>query len=82
MFNSMQVKILGTGCPNCKRLEANTIEALKQLNRNDGVVKITDIKEIMSYGVMSLPALAVENKVLIYGSVPSVEDIKKLLINN
>jgi len=78
----MQVKILGTGCPNCKRLEANTIEALKQLNRNDGVVKITDIKEIMSYGVMSLPALAVENKVLIYGSVPSVEDIKKLLINN
>jgi len=78
----MQVKILGTGCPNCKRLEANTIEALKQLNRNDGVVKITDIKEIMSYGVMSLPALAVENKVLIYGSVPSVEDIKKLLTNN
>lgn len=77
----MQIKILGTGCPNCKRLEANTIEALKQLNRKDEVIKITDIKEIMGYGVMSLPALAVEDRVLIYGSVPSVEDIKKLLAN-
>ena len=78
----MQIKILGTGCPNCKKLEANTIEALRQLNRDDEVSKITDIKEIMGYGVMSLPALAVDKKILIYGSVPSVENIKKLLADN
>lgn len=79
MIKNMIIKILGTGCPNCKRLEVNTIEALKQLDRNAEVVKVTDIKEIMGYGVMSLPALVAGEKVLIYGAVPSVEDIKKLL---
>ena len=78
----MIIKILGTGCSNCKKLEANTIEALKQLNRNDEVVKITDISEIMSYGVISLPALVADNKILSYGSVPAVEAIKDLLNKN
>lgn len=75
----MEIKILGTGCPNCKKLEANAIEALKQLNKGNEVVKITDIKEIISYGVMSLPALVAGKKVLSYGIIPSVEDIKKML---
>lgn len=78
----MAIKILGTGCPSCKKLEKNTAEALKQLNRKDEIVKITDISEMMSYGVMSLPALVADNKVLSYGSVPTVEAIKDLINKN
>lgn len=73
------IKILGMGCPSCATLEKNVKEALKQLNKTDEVIKITDIKEIMDYGIMSVPALVVDERVLSYGSVPSVEEIKKLL---
>jgi small redox-active disulfide protein 2 len=78
----MIIKILGTGCPNCKKLEENTKEALKQLNRSDEVVKITEMAEIMSYGVMSLPALVADNKILSYGIIPTVETIKNMLSKN
>jgi len=78
----MIIKILGTGCPNCKKLEANTREAIKQLNRNDEVVKITDMSEIVGYGVMSLPGLVFDEKVMTYGVVPSVEAIKDILNKN
>ncbi len=78
----MIIKILGTGCPSCKKLEANTREALKQLDQDDEVVKITDISEIMSYGVMSLPALVADEKVLSYGAVPAVEAIKDMINKN
>jgi small redox-active disulfide protein 2 len=79
---NMAIKILGTGCPSCKKLEVNVKEALKQLNREDEVIKITDISEIMGYGVMSLPALVKEDKLLVYGKVASVEEIKELLNKN
>lgn len=78
----MVIKILGTGCPSCKKLEANAKEALKQLNRNDEVVKITNMSEIMGYGVMSLPALVFDEKVITYGVITSVEAIKKILTKN
>jgi small redox-active disulfide protein 2 len=78
----MTIKILGTGCPSCKKLEANTREAIKQLNRNDEVVKITDISEIMSYGIMSLPALIAGGKVLSFGTISTVEAIKDMLNKN
>jgi len=78
----MTIKILGTGCPNCKQLEKNTNEALRQLNINAEVIKITEISDIMSYGIMSTPALIINEKVATYGVIPSVEDIKKLLTKN
>ena len=78
----MTIKILGTGCPNCKQLEKNTNEALRQLNINAEVIKITEIQDIMSYGIMSTPALIINEKVVTYGVIPSVEDIKKLLTKN
>ena len=76
------IKILGMGCPSCATLEKNVKEALKQLNKTDKVIKITDIKEIMAYGIMSVPALVVDEKVLSYGTVLSVDEIKGLLTNN
>lgn len=78
----MEVKILGTGCPNCQKLEANTKQALKELNIDANVKKVTDIQEIMQYGIMSTPAVVADGKVLSYGMVPSVEEIKKMLLDN
>lgn len=57
-------------------------EALSQLNREDEVVKITNMHEIMGYGVMSLPALVKEDKLLVYGRVSTVQEIKELLNKN
>lgn len=75
----MNIKILGIGCPNCQKLEVNTEQALKELNIDAEIEKITDIQEIMSYGIMSTPAIVAYGKVISYGFVPSAEEIKKLL---
>ena len=77
--DSMNIKILGTGCSKCKKLEANTKEAVKELGIDASIEKVEDIQEIMSYGVMSTPALVVDGQVKLMGKVPSVEDIKKYL---
>jgi small redox-active disulfide protein 2 len=78
----MQIKILGTGCCNCQNLEENTKKALLELKMDAQIEKVTDMAQIMSYGIMSLPAIIADEKVLSYGSVPSVEEIKELLLGN
>ena len=75
----MKIKVLGSGCPNCKVLEANTKKALEELKIKANVEKVIDIAKIMEYGVMSTPALVVNEKVVSYGRVLSPEEIKKLL---
>lgn len=76
----MNIKILGTGCPNCQKLEANTKQALSESKMEAEVEKVTEIQDIMSYGVMGLPALVVDEKVEVSGRIPNVEEIKELLI--
>lgn len=75
----MIIKILGSGCTNCKKLEENTKKAVKELGIEATIEKITDFKKIMAYGVMKTPALVVDEKVKIMGRVPSAEEIKKYL---
>jgi len=75
----MKIKILGTGCPNCQRLEANTKQALSELKMEATVEKVTEIQDIMSYGVMGTPALVVDEKVEVSGRIPDVEEIKTIL---
>lgn len=75
----MEIKILGTGCSNCKTLEKATREAVAELNLDATVVKEEDIVKIMSYGIMRTPALVVDEKVLFYGRVPSVSELKEML---
>lgn len=75
----MKIKILGTGCINCKKLETNVMEALSQLNIDAEIQKIEDIQEIISYGVLSTPTLVVNDEVKISGRVPSVEEIINIL---
>lgn len=75
----MEIKILGTGCPKCKSLEKITREVVDQNNINATISKVEDIMAIMNYGVMSTPALVVNEKVEIKGRVPSFDEIKQVL---
>ena len=75
----MQIKILGSGCPNCKLLEANVLKAIKEMKIKANVEKVTDIAKIIEYGVMSTPALVIDKKIVSYGKVLTSEEIKKLL---
>jgi small redox-active disulfide protein 2 len=75
----MIIKVLGTGCANCKKLEENTKKAVAELGIDATIEKVTEMKDIMSYGVMKTPALVVDGKVKIMGRVPSADEIKKYL---
>jgi small redox-active disulfide protein 2 len=76
----MEIKILGTGCPKCKTLEKLAREVVEKERIQADVTKVEDIMAIMNYGVMSTPALVVNEKVEIKGRVPSYEEIKQVLI--
>jgi small redox-active disulfide protein 2 len=73
------LQILGTGCPKCQKLTENTEAAAKELGVPYQLEKVKDIAQIMAFGVMTTPALAVDGKVKVAGKVPSVNEIKKLL---
>jgi small redox-active disulfide protein 2 len=75
----MEIKILGTGCPKCKTLEKLTREVVEQNGIDANVTKVEDIYQIMKYGVMTTPAMVVDEKVIIKGRVPSLEEIKQVL---
>ena len=75
-----KLQILGTGCPKCKKLAENTEAAARDLDIEYEIEKITDINEIMSFGVMMTPALAVDGEVKSVGKVLSPNDIKKMLV--
>ncbi|SNX53971.1 thioredoxin family protein [Thermoanaerobacterium sp. RBIITD] len=76
----MDIKILGGGCINCRNLEKNTREALKELNIEANIEDVTDFKEIAKYGIMRTPGLVVDGKVLSYGRVPDKDEIKNMLL--
>ena len=74
-----KIQILGTGCPKCKKLAENAETAAKAAGLDYTLEKVTDLNEIMKFGVMMTPALAVDGTVKIVGKVPSSEEIQKLL---
>jgi small redox-active disulfide protein 2 len=73
------IQILGTGCPNCKRLTENAEAAAQELGGGFTIEKITDLDRITDFGVMMTPALAVDGEVKSMGKVLSPEEIKRLL---
>ena len=75
----VKIKILGTGCAKCKKLAEQTELAAKELGIEYSLEKITDIREIISSGVMTTPALVVDGNVKVAGRAPSVEEIKKMI---
>ncbi len=74
-----KIQILGTGCPKCKLLAQHAETAAKQLGSDFEIEKVTDINQIIGFGVMTTPALAVDGQVKIAGRVPSTDEIKKIL---
>ena len=74
-----KIQILGTGCAKCKKLAENAEQAAKSLGLDYEMEKITDLNQIMSFGVMTTPGLVVDGKVLTTGKLPSPAEIEKLL---
>jgi small redox-active disulfide protein 2 len=70
----MTIKVLGTGCANCKNLEKVAQIAVSEMGITAEIIKEEDIQKIMSYGIMRTPALVIDEKVALYGRVPSVKN--------
>jgi small redox-active disulfide protein 2 len=73
------IKILGTGCAKCKQTEAVIREALDEIGISANIEKIEDIEQIMTYDVMSTPAVVLDEQIMIRGKVPSKEEIKAMV---
>ena len=71
----MNIKILGSGCSNCKKLYAMAEDAVKELGVEAELQKVEGLKEIVSYGVMKTPALVINEKVAIMGRVPAYNEV-------
>jgi len=78
----MNIKILGTGCSKCKTLEKLTRDAVAEMGLSADIEKVEDIIKIMNYGVMSTPALVVDEKIILSGRVPSSNELKEILTKN
>jgi small redox-active disulfide protein 2 len=75
----MIIKILGSGCPNCVKLESNAKKAVAELGIEAVIEKVTDIGLIIGYGVMSTPALVIDEQIMTYGVIPGVAEIKEMI---
>ena len=74
-----KLQILGPGCPKCKKLAQNVEAAANDLDIEYKIEKVTDINEIMKFGVMLTPALVINGQVKVVGKVPGVDEIKEIL---
>jgi len=74
-----KIEILGTGCPKCRQLAANAEAAARELGVEYELKKVTDINDIMTFGVMMTPGIAVDGQVKASGKVPNAQDIKQWL---
>lgn len=75
----MEIKILGTGCANCKTLEKGVLIAVEDLKIDAKVEKVEDIIKIMGYGIMKTPGLVINEKVVLSSRVPSVSELKEII---
>jgi small redox-active disulfide protein 2 len=77
--DAMQIKILGPGCAKCEKLAERTRTALDNLGLDAEIEKVTDLGQIMAFGVMLTPGLVVDGEVKLAGKLPSVGDLEQLL---
>jgi small redox-active disulfide protein 2 len=73
------VKILGTGCPKCKKTTLVVDEVIRNHDLDYSIVKVEDIEDIMTYDVMSTPALVIDEKVVFKGRIPTRSEVRELL---
>ena len=74
-----KIEVLGPGCVNCRRLEANARQAVAMAGVEAEIVKVEDYRAIMAYGIMSTPGLVIDGKVVSHGRIPSPGDIAEWL---
>ncbi|MDQ1770728.1 thioredoxin family protein [Labilibaculum sp. A4] len=77
----MEIKVLGPGCKKCVTLAEAAKKAVEELAIDANITKVDDMVKILSYGVMSTPALVINEKVVVSGKVPSVSEIKEFIQN-
>lgn len=77
----LTIKILGSGCPNCKRLAALAEQAVAQMGVEAQFVKVTDHMEIMKYNILSTPGLVINEKVVSSGRIPGPAEITTFIAN-
>jgi small redox-active disulfide protein 2 len=77
----LTVKILGSGCPNCKKVEAIAKQAVENLGIEATFVKVTDYNQIMEYNILSTPGLVIDEKVVSSGRIPSPAEVTTWLAN-
>lgn len=75
----MTIKVLGSGCSRCHETERRVVNTLSRLGIAAEVCKVTNVKEIMAYGVLGTPAVVIDGKVKCYGRIPSTEELDKWL---
>ncbi len=75
----MEIKILGTGCAKCKKLEQLTRDTVGEMGIEANIVKEEDIYKIMQYGVMRTPGLVIDEKVVLTGRLPKSSELRELL---
>jgi small redox-active disulfide protein 2 len=75
----MKIQILGTGCPKCVKLTEAVKTAAEALGLAYEIEKVTDVNQIMAYGVMMTPALVVDGEVKVVGKIPTVDELKTIL---
>ena len=75
-----KLQILGSGCPKCRMLSDHTEEAAKALGLEYTIEKVSNIDDIIAFGIMATPALVVDGEVKVSGRVPTAEAIKALLV--
>lgn len=75
----MVIKILGSGCSNCQKLEALAQKAVDELGIDAEIVKVTEYPDIMAFGIMTTPALVIDEQVKFAGRVPSFDEVKDII---
>jgi small redox-active disulfide protein 2 len=78
----MEIKVLGPGCANCKKLNELANLAVKELNVEANIIYVTDLMEIANSGLLRTPGLVINNKIVSYGRIPSLEEVKTFILNN
>jgi len=75
----LTIKVLGSGCPNCKKVESITRQAVESMGLAVEVIKVTDYAEIMAYDILSTPGLVIDEKVVCAGRIPTLAEVTSWL---
>jgi len=75
----MKIQVLGTGCSKCNQLMSATVNAVNELGLDVKVEKVSDINDIVAFGIMTIPALVINGKVVVRGNVPKLDDLKQII---